>query len=89
MKERIELFSINQDGKVGQGDIGHDKIDPIFWEIKPVEHMVNKIPFMSIKSFFKVDLESHKALLALRDGHCMNDLLGQNDIITSCLGMDG
>ena len=38
--------------------------------------MVNKTLFESIKSFFKVDLECHEALLAIGDGHSMYDLLG-------------
>ena len=37
--------------------------------------MVNEVPLESVRSFFKINFEGHKALLALGDGNGMTNFL--------------
>ena len=74
-KERIKFLTINHDREDRGGKTGHDKFNPIIWKVKLFEDMVNEVPFESVKSFFKINFEGHKALLAFGDGHGMNNFL--------------
>ena len=46
--------------------------------------MFDETLFKSVEGFFKVDFEHHGALLTLRDGHGVNELLGEDDVV-ACL----
>ena len=46
--------------------------------------MFDETPFKFVEGFFKVDFEHYGALLTLRDGHGVNELLGEDDVV-ACL----
>ena len=46
--------------------------------------MFDETPFKFVEGFFKVDFKRHGALLTLQDGHGVNELLGEDDVV-ACL----
>ena len=52
-------------------------------KIEVIKGMLDKTPFKPIKSFFKVNLNSHGANLTFGSSHQVYDLLGNNDVVAS------
>ena len=50
--------------------------------------MFDETPLESVEGLFKVDFERHKALLTLRDRHCVNELPGKDDVVTCLMAKD-
>ena len=50
--------------------------------------MFDETPLEFVEGLFKVDFESHKALLTLRDRHGVNEFLGKDDIVACFTARD-